>query len=614
MTTTKQYDFLNRLTQISSAPSGAAAIGFNYQYNDAGQRVSVTNADNSVWVYQYDQLGQVISGKRYWSDGTPVAGQQFEYGFDDIGNRSWAKAGGDASGGNLRLAGYSADSLNQYISRTVPGAVDITGAANPSATVTVNNQRAYRNGEYFRDELALDNSGAAVYAAVTSLAVLGNGTNADIVASATGNVFLPRTPEQFAYDLDGNLSSDGRWTYAWDAENRLVSMEALSTIPTGAKLKLDFIYDWQGRRIQKTVSTWNGSTYVAQAPTRFAYDGWNLVAILNPQSSILDSFVWGLDLSGSMQGAGGVGGLLLVNEAAQGAHFAAHDGNGNLAALVKAGDGTISAQYEYGPFGELVRATGPIAAANPFRFSTKYQDDETGLLYYGYRYYSPNTGRWLNRDPLGEAGGNNLYCFVFNDPADKLDHLGKNAGDLLLKIRGKQIPRVFGISAGGIAIAKAPWLPNIFIGLTSGVYFFPDSCEVAAFSIRAGLGNMLADWRLPTEEEFGRWYEAGLLVSIGAGFETAGYLGNSAPGSANASSFVGLFHTLQVGFTATGVPIGASVYFGDKDSTGGRWIGGTLGVGPGTGVAVIDWNYQIMVGPVTVKPKCLCYAAILSMP
>jgi RHS repeat-associated protein len=57
-----------------------------------------------------------------------------------------------------------------------------------------------------------------------------------------------------------------------------------------------------------------------------------------------------------------------------------------------------------GPFGEVIRATGPMAKANPFRFSTKYQDDETDLLYYGYRYYNASTGRWLSRDPIDEPG------------------------------------------------------------------------------------------------------------------------------------------------------------------------------------------------------------------
>ena len=71
-----------------------------------------------------------------------------------------------------------------------------------------------------------------------------------------------------------------------------------------------------------------------------------------------------------------------------------------------------------GPFGEVIRATGPMAKANPFRFSTKYQDDETDLLYYGYRYYNASTGRWLSRDPIEERSGLGLYRFVESQPLD----------------------------------------------------------------------------------------------------------------------------------------------------------------------------------------------------
>ena len=77
-----------------------------------------------------------------------------------------------------------------------------------------------------------------------------------------------------------------------------------------------------------------------------------------------------------------------------------------------------------GPFGEPLRATGVLADSNPFRFSSKYQDNETGLLYYGYRYYQPIAGRWLNRDPIGEKGGRNIYAFATNDPINRVDYLG----------------------------------------------------------------------------------------------------------------------------------------------------------------------------------------------
>jgi RHS repeat-associated protein len=85
------------------------------------------------------------------------------------------------------------------------------------------------------------------------------------------------------------------------------------------------------------------------------------------------------------------------------------------------------AQYEYSPFGELLRATGPLAQTFNHQFSTKYFDWETGLSYYGHRYYHPHTGRWLNRDPIEELGGLNLYGFIYNDGINKVDRDGRVA-------------------------------------------------------------------------------------------------------------------------------------------------------------------------------------------
>jgi RHS repeat-associated protein len=243
----------------------------------------------------------------------------------------------------------------------------------------------------------------------------------------TGYLLVPPAGQLFQYDADGNLSNDNVWVYLWDAENRLVQMSNTTSLTNSARKKLVFEYDAQGRRIRKIVYPW-GSTDYSTTPVlnlKFLYDGWNLIAELNATNqAVVRSYVWGLDLSGSEQGAGGVGGLLLVKTAGQNAQFAAYDGNGNVAGLVDATSGTATTQYEYGPFGEVIRATGSMAKLNPFRFSTKYQDDETDLLYYGYRYYNASTGTWLSRDPIGEAGGENLYAMAGNSPLDFHDILG----------------------------------------------------------------------------------------------------------------------------------------------------------------------------------------------
>jgi RHS repeat-associated protein len=424
MITTKQYDYLNRLAGVSSTPSGGGIqpFTFNYTYNLANQRTGVTNADNSYWVYQYNSLGQVVSGKKYWADGTPVAGQQFTYNFDTIGNRTAASSGGDSSGNNLRTANYTNNVLNELVGRDVPSYISVLGSANSNSTVTVNLQSASRYGNYFRAELTNANTSAAIYQSLTNLAVFVNGTNDNIICANLGNALLLKTPQTFAYDLDGNLTNDGQFSYSWDAENRLTNVTSLSGIPADARIKLDLLYDWRGRRIQKILSTNNGISFVAVSTNRYIYDGWNLVAVLTPNSQLQSSYLWGNDLSGSLQGAGGVDGLLEVSTMTTNC-FVAYDGNGNVAVLVNAANGTVTATYEYGPFGETIRASGPMAKANQFQFSTKFED-ESGLLYYGCRFYDPEAGRWPNRDPIGERGGINLYDYVGNNPINWEDPYG----------------------------------------------------------------------------------------------------------------------------------------------------------------------------------------------
>jgi RHS repeat-associated protein len=449
LTAAKTYDNLNRLFALTNTPSTDSALRFNYAYNSANQRTGVTNQDSSRWAFLNDFLGQVTSGKKYWSDGTVVAGQQFEYAFDDIGNRTYANSGGDAAGANLRAQSYTVNNLNQYTQRTVPGYVDVLGAATNTADVVVNNLIASRKGEYYRQELTVANNTAAVWQGVTNLGFLVQSTNSEIVSGTTGNIFIAQSPESFGYDTDGNQTNDGRWALTWNAENRLMSITSLSTAPTASKRKLDFTYDYFGRRTQKIASTNNGSGYIGQYTNRFLYDGWNVAAVFDGGTNLLYSFRWGTDASGTPRGAGGVGGLLTMtvhSGALAGVYLYSYDGNHNVVALVSAADGTIAAQYEYGPFGQLLRATGPLAFINPFRFSTKFQDDETGFLYYGYRFYATR-GTWLNRDPLGELGGRNLYGFANNSAVDRIDALGGQMFSDPYELTVMHAPRPSGLAA-----------------------------------------------------------------------------------------------------------------------------------------------------------------------
>jgi hypothetical protein len=130
----KHHDLLNRLHRIETLEHrfGGAAVftAHEYLHNDANQRVRSTLHDGSYWLYEYDKLGQVTLGKKYWNDGIPAAGQQFEYRYDDIGNRTHTKSGGDEDGIDMRESDYIADHLNRYVTRGVPGAVYVLGVAN----------------------------------------------------------------------------------------------------------------------------------------------------------------------------------------------------------------------------------------------------------------------------------------------------------------------------------------------------------------------------------------------------------------------------------------------------------------------------------------------------
>ena len=217
-----------------------------------------------------------------------------------------------------------------------------------------------------------------------------------------------------SYDALGNLLEDDRAAYAWDADIHLLSVAPKDGGPSAA-----YRYDALHRRVARL----EGSATL----TYFVHDGWNVVAEYagSPGSSALAHevrHVWGEDLGGGLQAAGGVGGLL-ASVRASGANWAHYDGNGNVVLLTD-GAGAASARYAYDAFGRLKSSSGPAAEANRYRFSTKPQERAAALSYYGYRYYAPSHGRWLSRDPLEEEGGVNLYAMVDNNPIDLIDLLG----------------------------------------------------------------------------------------------------------------------------------------------------------------------------------------------
>lgn len=443
------------ITSVEAKWSATSRTKYAYVYNDLRQRQSVVQtgdvfndyggADHGAihQIFTYNSRSELTAaatflGASATDQSQPLSARKHEFAYDGIGNRRWS----NTSGNSTLREDYTVNELNQYtlkenntlaVGGTVADDANIKVAAGDTTAAL-----AGRRGRHWGDNITLENWVAPFQGALNIYAV-NPVTNKKMVETRTA--FIPPIAQAMTYDEDGNILNDGVWTYEWDAENRLRAMETTGNAVAGGvpAQRLEFKYDHQHRRIEKLVrGGWNGSTFATiTAQRRYLYDGWSLIAefSFNVQLSTLNlvrSYTWGLDIARSLTDAGGVGALLQIADHTSGkTYLPSYDGNGNIAALFDgdSANGTIAAAYEYSPYGEFLRCEGSYAKENPFRFSTKFTDNETGLVYYGLRYYSPSQGRFLGRDPIAEQGGLNLYGFCRNNSINLWDVLGLSGRD-----------------------------------------------------------------------------------------------------------------------------------------------------------------------------------------
>ena len=217
--------------------------------------------------------------------------------------------------------------------------------------------------------------------------------------------------DDLGYSPDGGLVSFGEFDYVYDSSSRLTEVWS-----NGVRV-VESQYDALGRRVIKRTP---------DATHTFVYDGCLLmVERIERSNGMLEQidYWWGKDLSGTLYGADGIGGLLCLRKNGSEVYVPLYDGMGNVVQYVDK-YGSLVAQYEYDAFGNTIRKSGAKADELKMRFSTKYHDDEAGLYYFGHRFYSPRIARWLTRDPIEEDGGLNLYVVCGNDTINKYDPNG----------------------------------------------------------------------------------------------------------------------------------------------------------------------------------------------
>ncbi|MBP6865167.1 MAG: RHS repeat-associated core domain-containing protein [Candidatus Didemnitutus sp.] len=598
-TVTRTYDAERPLlASIDTRWGSDSQVKYAYGYNALRQRTHAqlsgevfsdyyvdyaSASEKAVTRYfAYNSRGELTSEvmHRKGASETPnsadeLPGRREEFRYDAIGNRLTSGQTGAASTGDET---YTPNNLNQYTQKENK-TVRVTGTAATSASVVVQGAATTRKLErVWAADLAPANASSAAKGTVSVYSALrGAWTGTvDTYRHSSVDFFIPAAEQAFEYDEDGNLEHDSVWSYTYDAENRLVAMEHRSVLNTSGPLantdmrRLEFRYDYKGRRVRKTVyGGWNGTSFDATplSDTKFLFDGWNLIAEFSVGSggavTLARSFTWGLDLTGSLTASGGVGALLQIHDhVASKTLLPAYDGNGNVVALLNDSTGALEAIYEYSSFGQLVRSSGTYADANSFRFSTKFTDTETDLVYYGYRYYSTTLGRFINRDPIEENGGVNLYSFVRNRPIGRTDILGLNEADLYAEdpiVRPPWLDDSYGGDDGEESGRYNPWedfanddpfhwddVPTTFIsgaidaaaaartsdllsGLARGVLIRSGSYQAGGITVSNSGNTVLL--RIALDRMSGQWINMGPRLHGNDGAWLS-YFGNKAPNSA----------------------------------------------------------------------------------
>ena len=360
---TNQYDAVGRLTGTWLRGAGGVITNQHlYTYNNGSQRTRQTRLAGDYVDYAYDAAGQLKTALGKESGGvTNRLAERFGYVYDAGGNLQYRT-------NNALVQSFGVDNVNQLTTVSRSGTLTVAGGTTVAATsVTVKD-----NGN---SAVAATLYGDKTFARSGVSLLDGNNTFTAVAQDNYGRgdtntvtVALPASVS-YTYDDNGNLLSDGQMTFEYDGENQLVAVQVAGS------WRSEFRYDGKLRRRVRVEKLWQNSQWATASEMRYTYDGMLVIQERDAQNLPSVTYTRGPDLSGTLAGAGGIGGLLartdnrLLIASDPSAHACYHaDGNGNVTALVNSTQGIV-ARYLYDPYGNLLAKAGSLADANLYRFS-----------------------------------------------------------------------------------------------------------------------------------------------------------------------------------------------------------------------------------------------------
>jgi len=381
-----------RLSEIWNKTAANATISkFDYTYDSVGNMMSWTQQTDAnaatVYGYGYDAGNQILSAVLQSTGVGATVLKQYAYGYDLAGNRTSEQI-------DTGMSLSSFNNVNQLTTRTAgSGSMQFAGSLSEQATVTVGGNSASVN-HATSNFLGYANVSSGTNVIPVSAADYNNNARTNKYQVLVTNNGVAKT---ITFDLNGNESSVVTATstnsYQWDAANRMVSL----TGPTNQSI---FTYDGLGRRVQ-IVELYNGVAYVTN---KYVWAGKELVEQrdLTGSTVVKRFFGGGEQISGT-------------------SYFFTRDHLGSIREMVNSA-GTIQARYDYDPYGRRTKISGSLDA--DFGYAGMYQHASSGLNLTLFRAYDSDLGRWLNRDPIHELGGLNLYDYVGNNPINEVDLFG----------------------------------------------------------------------------------------------------------------------------------------------------------------------------------------------